>query len=184
MQLKGVSSCPALRIAGGIFFGVTSVQTSQLKNALAHRALWQPDFFSHVRRGPMRPLWRHDDPEEFTRWTRRLQRQSSFIMRGTGENNSPMSSDWALSFYFRCSPSLHVCALCVNDEATADWQPPARRGAPPPVLLYLYPTSNDPQTLVRWMMADYLASNERQLDYVEQYGQFDLTGIIDDWEMS
>ena len=79
---------------------------------------------------------------------------------------------------------MHVCALCVDDEPTADWEPPARRGAPSPVLLYIYPTSNDPQTLVRWLMADYLASDARQIDEIEERGEFDLTGLIEDWDDS
>ena len=160
---------------------VTIVQPEPLSAAMAARALWQPDFFSHIKRGPMRTLWRDEDPDEFARWARKLRRNASLVMRGNGENNSPMSSDWALSFYLRCSPSLHVCALCVDDEATTDWEPPARRGAPSPDLLYIYPTSTDPQTLVRWLITDYLASNARQLDEIEEQGDFDLTGIVDDW---
>ncbi|MBE2263419.1 MAG: hypothetical protein IAE92_11805 [Burkholderiaceae bacterium] len=154
----------------------------QLREALVARALWQPDLFSRARRGPMRALWRDDNPEEFDRWARKLQRPARLILRGNGESNGPIAGDWSLGFYFRRSPSLHVCALCVQDEATADWEPPARRAAPAPTLLYIFPTSNDPQTLVRWLVADYCASGQRWVDEIDEQGDFELDGVVDAWD--
>lgn len=159
--------------------------TIQPSTASAGNAQWQPDLFSRARRGPMRALWRDDAAEDFGRWARRLQRSARLIMHGSGETNGPLVGDWSIGLYFRCSPSLHVCALCVQDEATIDWQPPARRGPPAPYLMYIYPTSNDPQTLVRWLMAEYLATDTRQIadaEVIEAQGDFDLTGIVDDWD--
>lgn len=156
----------------------------QLRAALAAKALWQPDFFLRATRGPMRTVWAEKQPQEATRFARRLASSVDLIVEGTGDSNSMMSTEWNISLTFRCAPNLSVCALCVQDQATADWQPPARRGPPRPYLIYVYPTSANKNTLVRWLVADYLKSGGRQIDCIEAQGRYDLGGIVEDWEDS
>lgn len=147
------------------------------------RMFWQPDLFSRARREPMQTLWCDRDGAEVARLARRLRPESELLVWGEGDSDAgPNSSEWRISLWLRYSTNLELCALCVTDEATADWEPPARRGRPKPYLLYRYPTSRNLATLARWLVADYLDSGARQIDTIEQRGAYDLSGIVEDWD--
>lgn len=146
------------------------------------RVFWQPDLFSHARRLPMQTLWCDRDDADITRLSRRLRPESRLLISGEGESDGPNSSDFNISLWLRYSASLELCALCVVDEPTADWQPPPRRGRPRPYLLYRQPSTHDLATLARWLLVDYLDSGARRIDTIEQRGAYDLSGIVDDWD--
>lgn len=146
------------------------------------RVFWQPDLFSRVRREPMQTLWCEQDSATIARLSKRLRPEAELLILGEGGADGPFSRTWNLSVWLRYSSNLELCALCVVEEATADWQPPARRGRPKPYLLYRYPTTRNVGTLARWLVADYLDSGARQIDTIEQRGAYDLSGIVEDWD--
>jgi hypothetical protein len=151
--------------------------TAQCGSPPLAKLLWQPDLFNRrSRRGPMRTIWCEHEPDEVRHHRRKLLPQSKLVLNGRSETDGPFGVENQVYMWFRHAPGMTACALCVEDNP---FDEPSPRGLPRPTLLYLYPSSTDQQTLVRWLLAEYLATRADEEFDIEQMGQFDLTGVIE-----